>query len=79
MWQQTKSSDPELVAAHAGVGRNYAQQRAFRQKWVAEQLAQLKRTQSTAEEVKRQELTEGQYEPLDIIVDKEAAAHDLQR
>ena len=72
-----KSSDQELVAAYAGVGNNYAQQRAFRQKWVAEQLAQLKRTKSTAEEVKRQELTEGQYEPFDIIVDKEGGSTRL--
>jgi hypothetical protein len=79
LWQQPKSSNQELVAAYAGAGSNYAQQRACRQKFVAEQLAQLKRTKSTSEEVKMQELTEGQYEPFDIIVERKAATHDLQR
>jgi hypothetical protein len=77
-WQQAKKSDAALKEEYESLGKNYAKQRAFRQKWLATALEEFSKTKTKTETHAQVNENQGTFEPFDIIVDREGGEHRPQ-
>ena len=70
-WQEAKKADPDLLKRYEAVGRGYSEQRRFRAEWAREQYEHIVKEKSFSKRSVVMDTTGGQYEPFDIIVDRE--------
>ena len=73
-WKEAKASDPELRRDYDDLGKAYAKQRARRQLWVEDELKKLVVSRTQTDEQKESDTMNGDYEPFDIVIDKEGGA-----
>jgi hypothetical protein len=77
-WQQAKKSDTQLKSDYESIGKKYANQRAFRMKWLATALEEFSKTKTKKEDQGQVTENQGTFEPFDIIVDREGGEHRPQ-